>query len=83
MSGGKRLEPELVGDVTEIAVIAVGNSIRELARLEKAYGKARWRKLKGVALVRLPDDSVHKAEVHGYEGHGIGRREVKINRILD
>ncbi len=77
------MEPELVGDVAEIAVIAVGNSIRELARLEKAYGKACWRKLKGVALVRLPDESVHKAEIHWYEAHGIGRREVKIKRILD
>jgi hypothetical protein len=30
------------------------------ARLNKLYGKGRWRKLKGFATVRLPDDTIHK-----------------------
>jgi hypothetical protein len=33
---------------------------------------------KGVATVRLQDATVHRAEVHWYEAHGIGRREMKI-----
>jgi hypothetical protein len=31
-----------------------------------------------VATVRLLDGSIHSAEVHWYEAHGIGRREMKI-----
>lgn len=36
------------------------------------------RKLKGVATVRLKDGSIHTAEVHWYEAHGIGRQEFKL-----
>ena|GEM_PF-2650993 len=34
---------EIVSDITEIEVIAVGNSIRDLPRLRKLYGEGRWR----------------------------------------
>jgi hypothetical protein len=73
---------EIVGDVTNVEVIAVGSSIREIARLRKAYGPGRWRKLKGTATVRLPDNTLHKAELHWYEAHGIGKKEFKIKRTL-
>lgn len=33
---------------------------------------------KGLAAIRLQDGTVHAAEVHWYEAHGIGRREMKI-----
>ena len=55
-----------------------GQAIRELKRLRRRYGKGRWRKRKGIATVRLQDETIHKAEVHWYEAHGIGRREMKI-----
>lgn len=74
---------EVVGDITEVETFAVGSSIRELPRLRRAYGTGRWRKRKGVARVRLEDGSTHRAEVHWYEAHGIGRVEVKIKRFLD
>ena len=48
------------------------------APLNRRYGRGRWRKRKGVAAVRLLDGSIHTAEVHWYEAHGIGRREMKI-----
>lgn len=32
---------EIIGDITDIEVIAVGNSIREIARLRKVYEKAK------------------------------------------
>ncbi len=73
---------ELAGEITNIEVIAIGNSIRELARLRKKYGKGRWRKLKGIARVRLPDGFLGEAEVHWYEAHGIGKREIKIKNLL-
>lgn len=74
---------ELIGRITDRETIAVGSEIRELRRLKKTYGKGRWRKLKGVARVRLTDESVHQAEVHWYEASGIGRKELKIKRLMD
>ncbi len=77
------MEFELIGPISEIEIIAVGNSIREIGRLRRAYGSGRWRKLKGVGLVRLPDDSLCQAELHWYEAHGIGKKELKIKRLLE
>ena len=53
------------------------------AKLRKAYGAGRWRKLKGVALVELPDGQLATAELHWYEAHGIGRRDMKVKRLLE
>jgi len=44
---------EIIGEISEIEIIAVGRKIRDLARLNRRYGAGRWRKLKGVAQVRL------------------------------
>ena len=74
---------EIVGDISDVETFAVGNAIRELPRLRRVYGSGRWRKRKGIALVRLSDGSVSKAEVHWYEAHGIGRKELKIKRFLE
>ena len=73
----------IVGAIGDVELIASGRAIREIIRLQKKYGKARWRKLKGVADIRLPSGKIRKAEVHWYEGHGIGKKEFKIKRILD
>jgi len=74
---------EIVGKVDSIEVIAVGGRIRDIMRLRRQYGPARWRKLKGVATVRLASGAIRRAEVHWYEAHGIGRRKLKIKRFLD
>ena len=74
---------EIFGAVTAVEAIAIGNRIRVLRDLERRYGKGRWRKLKGVATLRLPDGSVRAAEIHWYEAHGIGRRRIKIKVFLD
>lgn len=73
---------ELLGPITQIETFAVASGIREVARLQKFYGKGRWRKRKGVAKVRLSDGSSHLAEIHWYEATGIGRKEYKIKRLL-
>jgi len=72
----------VVGGIHHIEQIAAGPSIRQRTRLRKAYGAARWRKLKGIATVRLESGWVGTAELHWYEAHGIGRREFKIKRLL-
>jgi hypothetical protein len=74
---------EIVGDITQVNTIAVGNRIRDLRRLRRLYGTGRWRKRKGVALVRLRSGTLRKAELHWYEAHGIGRKEIKRKRYLD
>jgi hypothetical protein len=73
---------EIIGEITNIETIAVGSSIREVARLRKVYSAGRWRKLKGIATIRLADGTIYEAEVHWYEAHGIGKKEIKIKRIL-
>ena len=74
---------KVLGAIQDIERIAAGSSIREINRLRKAYGRGRWRKLKGTAQVRMPDGRISTAEVHWYEGTGIGKKEIKIKRLLD
>ena len=78
-----RVEFEIVGQISEIEKIAVTTSIRDLARLRKMYGKGRWRKLKGAARIRLPNGQFRTAELHWYEAHGIGKREIRWKGYLD
>ena len=74
---------EIIGEVENIEMIAVGGRIRDIMRLRKQYGPARWRKLKGVANVRLLSGRLCNDELHWYEAHGIGRKKMKIKKILD
>jgi len=67
---------EVVGEITQIQPIAIGTSIRDLPRLRRLYGRGRWRKLKGIGRLRM-------AELHWYEAHGIGRKEIKRKRYVD
>lgn len=73
---------EITGEITNVETVAVGSSIRVIKRLRRFYGDGRWRKLKGVARVKLPDGTICKAEVHWYEMSSVGRKEYKIKRIL-
>ena len=72
------IEFEIIGEVSEIKTIAAGPSVRDRARLRKQYGVGRWRKLKGIANVRLVSGRIRLAEIHWYEALGIGKREFKI-----
>lgn len=74
---------EIIGEITEIEPIAIRSSIRDRVRLHEQYGPGRWRKLKGVAMIRLRNGRVRKAELHWYEAHGIGKQEIKRKRYLD
>lgn len=74
---------ELIGPIAESETIAVGASIRDIARLRRVYGPGRWRKRKGIATVRLSDGTLRRAEIHWYEATGIGRKEFKIKRFVD
>ena len=68
---------EIIGPIANLETIASGSRIRVLPYLRRHYGHGRWRKLKGIATVRLPNEAVHRVELHWYEAHGIGKRDVK------
>ncbi|MCI0555758.1 MAG: hypothetical protein L0287_32835 [Anaerolineae bacterium] len=74
---------DIISGITDIEVIAIGKSIRDLSRLRKLYGDGRWRKMKGIATVQLRNGRVRTAEIHWYEAHGIGRKEYKRKRYLE
>jgi hypothetical protein len=74
---------EIVGNISDIETIAIGRSIRILPVLQKRYGRGRWRKLKGVATVRMTDGRIRRAEVHWFEAHGIGKKKMRIKYYLD
>ncbi len=74
---------EIVGRIANVEVIASGSGVRVRRFLWKAYGPGRWRKLKGIATVRLPNGALRRVEIHWYEAHGIGRRDVRIKEYLE
>jgi hypothetical protein len=74
---------EIIGEIEEIEAMAIGGSIRDIMRLQKQFGRGRWRKLKGFTKVRLQSGHIRTAELHWYEAHGIGKRKIKIKRFLD
>ena len=73
----------VVSEVEQVEIIARGVSVRERHGLVSQFGGAHWRKMKGVAIVRLTDGATCRAELHWYESHGIGRRKLKIKRFLE
>lgn len=72
------MEFKIIGQISEIETIAKGREIRSLVRLRKFYATGKWKKKKGIATVRLMDGTIRRAEVHWYEAHGIGKKEIKI-----
>ena len=73
----------IVGDLVGVETIAAGPSVRARKRLNRAHGKGRWRKLKAFATVRTEGGELYRVELHWFEAHGIGKRDMKIKRFLD
>jgi hypothetical protein len=69
---------ELLSPISGTETIAAGTSIREIDRLRKRYGTGRWRKRKGIARIRLADGTIGMAELHWYEAHGAGKKEIRV-----
>jgi len=74
---------EIVSEITAIETFATGRAIRELPRLNRIYGKGRWRKRKGIAKICFMGGEIRHAELHWYEATGIGKIEIKVKRLLD
>jgi hypothetical protein len=73
---------ELIGDIRRVETIAAGTRVRDRRRLNRIHGVGNWRKMKGIAVVRLPDGTICDAELHWYEAHGIGKKEIKFKRPI-
>jgi len=73
---------KIMGEILNIEIIAQGHGIRERKQLRQLYGYGSWRKMKGIAVVELPDGYTGRAEVHWYEAHGFGKVKMKIKRWL-
>jgi len=71
---------DIVGAIVNAQTIASGGYPRA-APVGEGVWQGHWRKKKGIARVRLGDGSIHTAEVHGYEAHGIGRKEARIEQF--
>lgn len=74
---------EVVGEISVVETIAKGSGVKVRLVLNKLYGRGAWRKRKGIASVRLPNGMIRRVELHWYEAHGIGRRDLKIKTYLD
>lgn len=83
LSEDRQVRFELVGTIEQIETIATGPGVKARPFLRKIYGRGRWRKLKGVATVRLRNGKLRRVELHWYEAHGIGKRDIKIKKYLD
>jgi len=73
----------IVSEIEGREVIARDRGIRELARLKAQHGGHNWRKCKGEATIELPSGKLRRAEIHWYEAHGIGKRDITRKRYLD
>lgn len=72
----------IIGPLVSVETIAAGAGIRVIRRLRRHYGHGRWRKRKGYAEVQFSTGEILRAGLHWYEAAGIGRREIKIKRLL-
>ena|SRR5436309_1883960 len=74
---------EIAGKLQQTETIASGRRVRDRRRLNREYGSGNWRKMKGIATVRLSDGTICEAELHWYEAHGIGKKEIKFKRPVN
>jgi hypothetical protein len=77
------LKFDVIGEIEQIETIAVGRGVKVRTFLRKTYGPGRWRKRKGIGTVRLPNGNARRVELHWYEAHGVGKRDMKIKKYLD
>jgi hypothetical protein len=73
---------EILSEIGEVETISSGTRVRDRRRLNRQHGRGRWRKMKGIATVRLADGTICEAELHWYEAHGIGKKEIKFKKPL-
>lgn len=76
------MEFRVVDDIENISTIVRGPSVQIRRYLDEQFGRGRWRKMKGDALIEWENGRTEFAEIHWFEAHGIGRRLMKRKRTL-
>ncbi len=76
------MDLEILSEIENIETIASGRGVHIRRYLDRTYGSGYWRKMKGVATVRLADSVVCRAEIHWFEAHGRGRKDLKIKKVI-
>jgi hypothetical protein len=76
------MELEILSEIGDIETIASGRGVHIRRYLDRTYGVARWRKMKGIATVRLSDGIICRAEIHWFEAQGMGRKDFKVKRVI-
>lgn len=76
-------EEDIVGEIRQIETIAKGMGVHIRQYLNQKYGRGRWRKLKGRALVKDVHGEPKRAEIHWFEAHGLGRKDFKVKQWLE
>jgi len=82
LEGEPKMELEILSEIGDIETIATGRGAHIRRHLDRTYGVGRWRKMKGIATVRLSEGTVCRAEIHWFEAHGIGRKDFKVKRVI-
>jgi hypothetical protein len=72
----------ILGDIRNVEIIGVGRAIRELSRPAQVVWAGSVEEDEGCRQ-HLHNGDVRLAELHWYEAHGIGKKEVKRKRYLD
>jgi hypothetical protein len=73
---------EILSRIRDVQIIAVGQGVHSRKALNRQFGQGRWRKMKGIAVIRWYDGRECEAEIHWYEAHGIGRVLFKRKRTV-
>ncbi|HUO44494.1 MAG TPA: hypothetical protein VMT94_06225 [Burkholderiales bacterium] len=73
----------IIGEIADVETFAAGRGIRDLRRLNRLWGRGKWRKRKGRATIKTSDGETWRVELHWYEAHGIGKRNFKVKRWIE
>jgi hypothetical protein len=55
---------EIIGSIKGVEIIAAGRGVKIRRQLRREHGGSRWRKMKGVALIREHTGEIYEAEIH-------------------
>jgi hypothetical protein len=56
---------EILSEIRDVETIAAGGGVYVRRYLDRTHGTGRWRKMKGIATVRLADGTICEAKSTG------------------
>ena len=74
---------EIIGKITEIETIAIGNKIREIESLRENGRSQALARAHTVSFTIHLHEPLRNVELYWCEAHGIGKKKMKIKRYID